>query len=171
MSLPSLKIAGVEFSVQTFPAVQTYDQIEGATLHRFRDGAALKQQHWRKISTTLSGSGWMSPALAGVDWSQPVEIHCISPRTINSATASAVLPAARRSDFTGAVFCHAVVAGALISTPVVVSTNTATATAVAGATAYQFSYYPKLSFYSSGPQEELDIESATYAWQLTGEEA
>lgn len=170
MSLPSLIIAGVEFSLQTFPVSQTYSRVEGATVHRMLDGTDLKQQHWRKLATTIAGAGWSPTALAGVDWSGPVEISCIKPRAIHSATVNATLPAGRRSDFAGAVLCYAVVAGQLVATPVSVVANAATATAVTGATSYQFYYYPKLNFLSSGPEESVDVERAAYAWTLTAEE-
>lgn len=170
MSLPSLKIGGVEIALQTFPVTQTYRPLEGSTVHRMLDGSALKQQHWRKLATSISGDGWAPAALAGVDWSAAVEILCVQPRAIHSATVNATLPAARRSDLTTNVYCRAVVAGELVETPVSVLVNAATADAVAGATSYQFYYYPKLSCYSSGPTESLDLGGAAYAWSLEAEE-
>jgi hypothetical protein len=63
-----------------------------------------------------------------------------------------------------------VVGGLLVATPVSVSTNAASATAVTGATSYQFHYYPKLSCYSSGPTESLDLSGAAYGWSLEAEQ-
>lgn len=170
MALPTLKIAGVEFARQSFPATQSYPPLEGATVHRMLNGAGVKQTHWRKLTTVISGAGWAPAALDGVDWAQPVEIWCIKPRTIHSDTVSATLPAARRSDFADAVLARAIVAGNLVDTPVNVVSNTATATAVAGATGYQFMYYPKASFLSSGPTEDLDAPTGVYSWSITAEE-
>ncbi|MCK9386075.1 MAG: hypothetical protein M0Q15_15810 [Nevskia sp.] len=170
MSVPTLKIAGVEIALQTFPAAQSYGPLEGATVHRMLNGAAVKQQHWRKLTTTISGDGWAPTALAGVDWSAPVEILCMQPRALHSATVNATLPAARRSDLVVNVIALAVVGNELVPTPVSVLVNAATATAVAGATSYQFMYYPKLSCYSSGPEESLDTAGAAYAWSLEAEE-
>lgn len=170
MSVPSLKIAGVEFALQTFPVSQAYRALEGATVHRMMDGVGRKQQHWRKLATSISGDGWAPSALAGIDWSAAIEILCVAPRAIHSATVSATLPAARRTDFSDAVLCRAIVAGELVATPVSVVGNTATATAVAGATGYQFMYYPKLSCYSSGPSESLDLSGAVYGWTIEAEE-
>lgn len=171
MAVPTLKIAGVEFSLQTFPVSQTYRQIEGATLHRMLNGAGVKQHHWGKLATTISGDGWSPAALAGVDWSASFEILCVQPRAVHSATVTATLPAARRSDLAINVFAFAVVAGQLVSTPVSVATNTATCTAVSGATSYQVYYYPKIQSYSSGPTETLDMTGAAYSWSLEAEEA
>ena len=171
MSIPTLKIAGVEFALQTFPASQTYSKVEGgSTVHRKLNGAAGKQTHWRKLKTSISGDGWAPAALAGVDWSQPVEIYCIQPRAIHSATVAATLPASRRSDFATAVLCRAVVGGNLVETPVTVATNTATATAVSGATSYQFYYYPQLNFYSDGPTDGLVLSDGVYGWSIEAEE-
>jgi len=171
MSIPTLKIAGVEFSLQTFAANQSYRPIGGSTLHRKLNGAGAKQTHWSKLGTTLSGDGWAPAALAAVDWSAAVEIYCIEPRAIHSASTSATLPAARRSDLAVNVLAYAVVAGELVATAVSVATDTATATAVTGATSYQFYYYPKLNFYSNGPAESLDMERGVYSWSIEAEEA
>lgn len=170
MIAPLLKIAGVEVALHTFPTVQTYDVLEGATLHRMLNGAGAKQTHWRKLSTQISGDGWAPVALAGVDWTVPVEIACIQPRSLHSTTNSATLPSARRSDLTTNVYARAVVSGELVETAVSMAADVATATAVPGATSYQFWYYPKLNFYSSGPSESLDLSGAAYAWELTAEE-
>jgi hypothetical protein len=171
MQLPTLKIAGVEIALQSFPVSQTYRRVDGGSvLHRMLNGAGVPQHHWSKLATSIAGDGWAPAALAGVDWSAPVEILCVQPRAIHSATASAILPAARRSDLTINVYALAVVANQLIATPVSVVTNTATATAVAGATGYQFMYFPKLTCWSRGPAESLDLQRASYSWTLEAEE-
>lgn len=170
MAVPTLKIAGVEFALQTFPISQTYRSMQGAAVHRMLNGSAVKQQHWTKLATTIAGAGWSPAALAGVDWSAPVEILCQQPRAIHSATVNATLPAARRSDLAVNVQAFAVVGNELVSTPVSVIVNAATATSVSGATSYQFMYYPKLSCYSNGPEESLDMTGAAYSWSLEAEE-
>ena len=170
MAVPTLYIAGVGIAVEAFAIGQSYDAIGGSTVHRMLNGAGQKQQHWRKLVTTIRGDGWAPAALAGVDWSAAVEIKCMAPRAINSATVSATLPAARRSDFADAVLARAVVDGRLVSTPVSVIVNAATATAVSGATSYQFMYYPQFSALSNGPSDDLDMERGIYGWSLTAEE-
>lgn len=171
MIAPKLIIGGVEIALQTFPASQSYSRVDGGSvLHRALNGAGLPQEHWSKLATSIAGDGWAPPALAGVIWSAAVEIACIQPRAISSATVNATLPAAHRSDLAVNVYCRAVVAGELVETPVAVVTNAATATAVAGATSYQFYYYPKLSCWSRGPTESLDLAGAAYAWSLEAEE-
>ena len=171
MQLPTLKIAGVEIALQTFPVSQTYRRVEGGSvLHRMLNGAGVPQHHWTKLATSIAGEGWSPVALAGVDWSAPVEILCVQPRAIHSATASAILPAARRSDLTVNAYALAVVDNELVATPVSVLGDTATATAVADATGYQFMYFPKLTCWSRGPVEPLDMQRASYGWTLEAEE-
>jgi len=170
MIAPMLKIAGVDIALQTYPASQEYSPLEGATVHRMLNGDAYKQQHWVRLATRIAGDGWAPAALAGIDWSAAVEILCVQPRAIHSATVNATLPAARRSDLTVNVLAFAVVAGELVKTPVSMLVNAATATTVSGATSYQFYYYPKLSCYSSGPTETLDLSGAAYGWSLEAEQ-
>lgn len=172
MTTPSLKIAGVEIPLEAFPVSQSYSRVDGgSTLQRMRNGAGRQQTHWQKIATRISGNGWAPPALAGVDWSAAVEIACIEPRAIWSATNSATLPAARRSDLADNVLARAIVGGRLVETPVNLVGDVATATVVSGASSYQFHYYPKLSCISRGPEENLDAQAAAYSWTLTAEEA
>ena len=171
MIAPKLIIGGVEFALQTFPVTQDYSRVDGGSvLHRALNGAGLPQHHWAKLAVSIAGDGWAPPALAGVDWSAAVEISCIAPRAISSSTVNATLPAARRSDLSVNVYCCAVVNGELVETPVSVLVNAATATAVSGATSYQFYYYPKLSCWSRGPSESLNLSGAAYSWSLTAEE-
>lgn len=165
---PNLIIAGVELPMQAFPVAQSYAPVGGEFVRRKLSGAAVKQTHWSKLATSISGDGWIPPALAGVDWSVPVSIACVAPRARHSASNSVLLPTARRSDT--AVTAIAIVAGAAVATPCTVVSNTATATIVAGATSYQFLYFPLLSCYSSGPTESLDLSGAVYAWSLDAEE-
>lgn len=171
MSLPVLKIAGIDIPLEVFPLRQEYGRVDGgSTPHRMLDGSLLRQTHWTKLSTRIAGAGWMPPALAGVDWSVPVEIACVQPRAIHSATVNATLPAARRSDLAENVYATALVSGRLVETPVSVLGNAATATAVAGASGYQFYYYPLLNFDSAGVVESLDMSGAEFGWTIEAEE-
>lgn len=170
MSMPSLFIAGVEIALQSFPFTQSYTPIGGSTVHRMLNGAGAKQTHWTKLTTTISGDGIAPPGLAAVNWSVPVEILCIAPRSMFSSTNVLVLPTARRTDFADAVKACAIVGGKLQPTTISVVGNTATAVAVAGASGYQFIYFPRLNFYSDGVQESDDVANADFSWTLTAEE-
>lgn len=169
MSVPALKIAGVEISLNEFPAQQGYKDIGGLSLWRMANGAALAQQHWRKLSVSISGNGWSPPALKGIDWSAPVVISCIAPRSVASATVNATLPAARRSDT--APYAMALVDGKLVTTAMSLAGDTATATTVSGASGYRFFYYPQISCYAlNGVVEALDTAGAAFSWSIEAEE-
>jgi len=170
MSLPRLFVAGVEIATQSFPFKQTYRMVGGATTHRMLNGAGIKQTHWTKLATTISGDGIVPPGLAAVDWSVPIEIRCVAPRSITSTTTSATLPAARRSDFANAVKACAIVGGNLRPTTVSVAGDVATAAAVAGASGYQFAYFPKLYFHSDGVEESANVAESDFGWSLMAEE-
>lgn len=167
--VPNLIIGGVEIPLQAFPAAQSYSVLGGEFVRRKLSGSAVKQSHWRKLGTRISGDGWIPPALAAVSFTGTVEISCIAPRAVNSATNSVSLPTARRTD-TG-VTAFAIVAGSAVSTPCNVVGDTATATTVTGATAYQFLYYPRITCYSAGPSEALDAQRGVYQWTIEAEEA
>lgn len=171
MAVPSLKIGSIEFALHTFPLTQEYRPLGiGSQVQRMLSGAGVKQTHFSKLATRISGSGWAPPALHGVAWGSSVSISCITPRSIHSASNVATIPSARRSDFTGSVLARAVVGGLLVDTPVAVVTNTATATAVSGATSYQFLYWPTLTCFSDGPTESVNVETGVYSWTLDAEE-
>lgn len=170
MSVPTLKIAGIEISMHEFPARQTYRDLGGLAFHRMANGAAISQQHWRKLGIGISGDGWAPPALLGVDWSAPVVVSCIAPRSVASATINATLPAARRSD--AAPYAMALVSGKLVPTPMSLVGAAATATAVSGASGYRFFYYPELTCYAlNGVEESMDAVSASFSWSIDAEEA
>lgn len=170
MSVPNLKIAGIEISLHEWPASQSYASLEqGQTLHRMASGAAFAQQHWRKSVIRINGVGWAPPALQSVDFSAAIVISCISPRSIASATVNATLPTARRSD--AAPYAAALVDGKLVNTPMSLVGNAATATAVSGASGYRFFYYPELTCLAlRGVEETLSTETGAFTWSLEAEE-
>lgn len=170
MSVPQLKVGGIAVTLNDFPVSQSYEPLTGSQLQRMANGAAFKQEHWRKLKTTITGRGWLNPDLAGIDWSASVVIDCIAPRAIHSATTGATLPTARRSDAAPYAFAH--VNGEKVATPCSVVGDAATATAVTGATGYSFNYFPSLTCYCDGPSpEQLDQQAGEFSWQLVAEEA
>lgn len=66
-------LAGVDLS-------QSYEEIGGQTLLRTRSGRGVKQSHWKKIKTTVTGSGWIPAALAGLDTAVAHSLDCVAPR-------------------------------------------------------------------------------------------
>ena len=96
---PDLTINGLRLPLRIGAQIQqSYEDIGGFTLLRLGAGAAVPQQTWRKLRTTLSAQGIAPPGLAAIDWTQPVTLGCIAARSIQSASNVINIPAARRAD-------------------------------------------------------------------------
>lgn len=168
---PDLTIDGLRLPLPIAGEIeQSYEFFGGYTLLRLGAGAAVHQEAWRRIRTTLSASGIAPPGLDGIEWSQPHTLGCVAARSIQSASNVITLPAARRSD--AAPYGWAVsAAGLLTPTPVALAGNVATLTVVAGAAGYQVAWYPLLTIRApAGPSVSYDAAGAVAGWQLTAEE-
>lgn len=150
---------------------QTYETFGAFAVLRLGLGAAVHQEVWRKLRTTLSITGAVPVGLDGIDWTATHTLACIAPRSIQAATNAITLPAARRAD--AAPYGFAVTsAGLLQPTAVTLAGNVATLTAVAGATGYQVLYYPLLTIRApAGPRCSYDAAGAVASWELACEEA
>lgn len=166
---PDLAINGVLLPVPVAGRIdQTYRPIGGFARLRFADGAALHQESWRRLETTISASGWIPAALAGMDWAAPVTLGCVAPRALQSASPAFTLPTARRAD--APPYGFAVVEHRLVPTTVTVADDEATLAAVTSASAYTVLYYPVLVVLTDGPRERYDASGAVSGFELTGEE-
>ncbi|WP_068634720.1 hypothetical protein [Thauera butanivorans] len=168
---PDLTINGLRLPLRIGGEIQqSYEDIGGFTLLRLGAGAAVPQQSWRKLRTTLSAQGIAPPGLAAVDWTQPVTLGCIAARSIQSASNIINIPAGRRTD--APPYGWAVMPdGLLRPTAVAVAGNVATLTAIAGAAGYQVLWYPLLSVYAiAGVQASYDAAGAVAGWELVAEE-
>lgn len=82
---PSLKIAGNEVSIIAWLGFdQSIEPIGGSTTRRLAGGAAFKMTHWRRHRISLSASGWVPPALNGVDYSAPFEVELPMPLALRA---------------------------------------------------------------------------------------
>lgn len=80
MNYPTLIIAGVTLPLRSWLEVQqTYEPAAGNTRRRLADGGLFNMTRWRRWKTTLSGSGWIPAPLLGIDYDQPITIHCVQP--------------------------------------------------------------------------------------------
>lgn len=150
---------------------QTYEEIGGSTLHRMLDGSGVKQTHWSKLRTVITGAGRYPVGLESLDYSSTITIQCMAPLSLSHASNNVfTLPAARRSDWAPAGF--AIVGGRLVRTSCTVVTNTATLGTVSGAQGYQVLYWPTLTVYASRPTQQADGRTGDgRSWTLTAEEA
>lgn len=84
MGAPTLIIAGVTLPQRSrLDYQQTFERLDGgATTRRLANGAAFTMQHWERWGTTISGGGWIPPALLGIQRGVPFEIHSVYPLSL-----------------------------------------------------------------------------------------
>ncbi len=155
--------AGLEFS-------QTYEPIGGSVLQRMQSGRAIKQTHYKKLRTSLSGQGWVPAGLDGLEYSQPLILKCAAPRSISSESNQIVIPSCRRTDEGFEPKGNALVKGHLIETSLVMQENIAILELVRYALTYQVHYYPQILVFAEPPQIQTNITGAEFSWTLTCEE-
>lgn len=172
-SIPTpLVLGGVSIIQHTGvgPIRQRYEPIGGSTTLRLNGGTGIKMTNWARTATTASGSGDLDPALDGLDYSQPLELLCVSPRAmIGTARQFALPPAAqRRPDVAPWGWAHA--QGRWIDTTVALVGDSATLAEVSGATAYRVSWLPRLVVFAQPLSKEFDEATGRYDWSLSAEE-
>lgn len=159
--LPQLD--GVELSIAAAEGLsQTYAKTK-KSFRRMMSGAGKAQQNYTpKISTTITGKGWMLPGWEGLDLSSSLVLSCSEAETLAKVTNVIDIPAARRSDV--ALRCFAYING--VWQPATFSTNVdqITVTLNASATQYMVGYYPEFS-----ATIEID-QDGRQGWTLTAEE-
>lgn len=148
---------------------QSYQDIDGSTLHRMLDGAAIKQSHWSKIGTSLNGEGFLPSGIDALDFGQPLVLKCAVARAIQSVTNVINLPPNRRSDVP-------VIVRAIKDTdyqqltPSVVVGDVVTANVVTGAKAYIAYYWPEITVFANPIQEDVDRNGSNWSWSIECEE-
>jgi len=166
--IPPVMLGGVELRPWSGLVMQEYSPIGGTTLARRSGGAAVKMQHWRKTAITLRGSGWMGPGLAGLDFSQPLELRCTKHLSLTTTALTGTLPSAPRPDY--APWVMALVGREWERHPVAMASLAYTITPVPGATLYQICWMPVFTVFCDVPGESLDPSAASHDWSITAEE-
>lgn len=166
----TLEIDGLVIPVQAAGDIeQSFESLGGSTLHRILNGAALKQTHWRKIRTRISGSGWVPPGLAGLDYDAQLLLKSCSARALQAVGNVITVPTARRTDTGYEPTGYAVVNGCYVSTPLALVGNTATLTVVIGAQGYGVKYWPQITVYAAFSESNRAMGSS-WTWQIEAEE-
>lgn len=155
--------AGLEFS-------QTYEPIGGSVLQRMQSGRAIKQTHYRKLRTSLSGQGWVPAGLDGLDYSQALLLKCAAPRSLSSESNKIVIPSLRRTDERFEPKGYALVRGHLIETGLEMQEDVAILEPVRFALSYQVYYYPEIFVFADAPQVQNNMTGVEFSWSLIGEE-
>lgn len=157
------KINGIELTKAAAEGFsQSYDRTPKST-RRMMTGTLKAQQNYApKITTTLSGSGYMKSGWEGFDLSQSITLSCAEAVSIASASNVINIPAARRGDVS--VVGFAVVNGVRVPTAVSMAVDVATLTIVGGASHYIAGYYPEFTAFA-----EM-VDNGRQAWTLTAQE-
>jgi hypothetical protein len=150
---------------------QRYEQIQPVWFRRLADNSGiLRATGSAKLSTTITGRGWMPAALQTLALGSTHTIGCIAWRDVASASPVITLPAARRVDAGHSPVGYAVVDGELIEAA---QSGTAgdviSLTPVGGATHYVVYYLP-LIVARVIRAETRSESSAQHPWALEVEE-
>ena len=156
-------------------AVLEFNQVYADTLavdfRRTADGTGhIRSTGTGKLTTQISGRGWMPAGLAGIDVTETHVIKCAMPRDYSSATTTVSIPSARRSDAGHTPYAYAVVDGDEVATEITdITDDVATCTAVAGASHYTVYIFPEITAHITR-LEHRGQASAVYSWALDAEE-
>jgi hypothetical protein len=135
-----------------------------------QSGRAIKQTHFRKLRTVLSGQGWDPMGLDDLDYADSLLLRCATPRSIGSRQPQFTLVGNRRSDPGFEPQGYALLAGYLVPTALQIKGDIAQLQKVQGALSYQVHYYPEIWVFAEPPQVQGNITDATFSWSLTCEE-
>jgi len=172
VSFRILKIGTLDIPVRSvLDADQTYAPIGGETILRTLNGSSIRQESWKKLRTTITGSGWLPAGLSVIDTTVPNFVACIAPQSLSSANGTFTLPTARRSDPGHEPWAFALmVDGAIRSSHLTLIGDVATVTAVADAVGYIVHYFPLLQCWVNRPVQSFSQASATHSWEIIAEE-
>lgn len=172
--MPTLKIDAYELPILAGLQIQqSYELIGGEAVLRAMSGAGLKQETWKKLRVTTSGSGWIPGGLDSLDTAVTHVVGCIVPRVVPAVfvTRQATLPAARRSDAGHVPYGLAIMSdGQAALAAVTLAGNVATVAAVSGAVAYAVGYYPQITAWLMRPAIAGSPSEASHDWEIVFEE-
>lgn len=166
-----LILGGIVLTKDDGPVRQSYAPVDGGSTElRMADGLLIKQTHWRRMVINTSGTGYIDPPCAYLDYSQPMELWCIQPLSAWGASNVFELPpeAARRPDVEP--WAWAWVDGSWRDAPVTVQDRVATVAPVPDARQYRVFWLPRFTVYTNGPSSEFDEVRGTYDWSFEARE-
>lgn len=166
--MTDVMLGGVPIRLHSGAPRCEYSPIGGVSTRRRSGGALVKMRNWRKTAITVSGSGWMGPGFAGLDFDSPLELRCNLPLSLYTAALTGTIPGTIRPDV--APWALAYVAGEWVNAAVTMVGNAFTITAVAGAAEYHVRWLPAYTVLCEPPPEAMDSSSASFDWSITAEE-
>lgn len=172
--MPTLKIGTFTLPVLAGLDIdQSYELIGGEAVFRTLAGTGLKQATWKKLKTTIGGSGWVPAGLEAIDTNSQQVVSCVVPRRVPAvfATRQATLPAARRSDAGHLPYGLATLAdGQMVQAAATLAGDVATVAAVAGAVDYAVGYFPQITAWVQRPATGGAPNEASHRWEIVAEE-
>lgn len=149
---------------------QSYEDLRASTDHEMYSFAAFRQTHGnKKLRTTINAQGWEPHGLAGLDYTQPLVLKCVAPRSLTALVNAIALPAARRADVPPRGFALKA-DGTEVETPLSLAADIATLTTVAGAVAYRVAYFPQITVFATLEEEDTDMNAANFSFTLKARE-
>ncbi|MCP8465933.1 hypothetical protein NK553_18435 [Pseudomonas sp. ZM23] len=166
MQYPLVTLGGIPIPAEAGAPDFSRDPLQGATVVRMSDGAAVKMTHWSgKTSGQLSGSGLVPLGLDGIDYSRPLDLLLTHPRSMAQAAPSFVLPAPCRSD--REPWGLALVEGRWRPVPCTRSGLNVDLVIIPGATLYMVQWMPAYRVFADPPQETM---GTGHGWTLNWQE-
>jgi hypothetical protein len=172
MSRVDVMLGGVPIRLHAGLPVQRYAPLGDGPILRRSKGAGVKFSHWtERWAISVSGSGWMGPGLAGLNYRQPLELRCTQQMEVRTTALSTTIPGTVRPD--KAPWCLAYTGRDWVPTPVAYNAGTkvATITPLAGALEYQVCWMPVFTVLMGRPERGLDPGANSHDWAFTAEEA
>ncbi|WP_443191404.1 hypothetical protein [Pseudomonas indica] len=169
MPMPKVLLGGVPIELHSGAPDESTQPIGGSTVLRLSDGAAVKMTHWRKAAGTISGTGWMPPALDGLDYSQPLELRTTQVSSISGTATTYTLTSTPRPDDTP--WAEALVGDTWVPTASSVTDGVITITPVTGASRYRACWFPVYSVVAEPPQRSQSSSTNAHGWSISWEEA
>lgn len=165
-----LVLGGIEIIQHAGPIRQRYEAIGGSTTFRLSRGTAIKQTHWRRTATSVSGNGYLDPGVFALDFSEPLELLCVQTRSMDGSGPVFTLPTAdhRRQDDLPTGWAR--VRDTWIDTTVQLDGDTAHLGEVVGAQGYRVFWLPRLVVFTDGLVTEFDNATGLYDWSFEAQE-
>lgn len=175
------RLGGIEIPFRAgFTLQQTYHPLGGYSVIRMLTGTAIKQQHWEKLGTAVTGTGMFPPGLDSLDYSNALTMQCIADREVTKNTPVMEVTQNRRTDSLHEAqgFALTDAYGVWVPTPILTAEASVSRTgyddvtlqAVSGAIAYRVRYLPQISVFAEHPREDDQVHDGEYAWTLEAEE-
>lgn len=162
MDYPLVTLGGIPIPPEAGAPEHQEDPLQGASILRMTDGAGVKITHWSgKASGQLAGSGLVPVGLDGLDYSQPLELALVQPRSIAQESAIFVLPAPGRPDIEP--WGLALIEGRWRRVPAVRTGLNVELTVYSGASLYMVQWMPVYSVFADPPQRTM---GTSHGWTL-----